>query len=61
MRATWSRSSDSPVHIGLIHDEYGVFQGVVTSADILEAIVGSFHTGEGPAELPFVNVATAPI
>jgi putative hemolysin len=46
---------DSPVHIGLIHDEYGVFQGVVTSADILEAIVGSFHTEQGPAELPFVK------
>jgi putative hemolysin len=38
-----------------VHDEYGVFQGVVTSADILEAIVGSFHTGEGPAELPYVK------
>src|SRR5712664_2452030 len=41
---------DSPVHMGLVHDEYGTFQGVVTSADILEAIVGSFHTEEGPAE-----------
>ena len=36
--------------MGLVHDEYGVFQGVVTSADILEAIVGSFHTKDGPAE-----------
>jgi putative hemolysin len=41
---------DSPVHMGLVHDEYGTFQGVVTSGDILEAIVGSFHTEEGPAE-----------
>jgi len=41
---------DTPVHMGLVHDEYGVFQGVVTSADILEAIVGSFHTKDGPAE-----------
>ena len=40
---------DSPVHMGLIHDEYGTFQGVVTRVDILEAIVGSFHTEEGPA------------
>jgi putative hemolysin len=46
---------DSPVHMGLVHDEYGVFQGVVTSADILEAIVGSFHTGKGPAEPPYVK------
>ena len=36
--------------MGLVHDEYGTFQGVVTSADILEAIVGGFHTEEGPAE-----------
>ena len=46
---------DSPVHIGLVHDEYGSFQGIVTSADILEAIVGSFHTEEGPAEPAFVR------
>ena len=44
---------DSPVHIGLVHDEYGVFQGVVTSADILESIVGGFHTEEGPPEPAF--------
>ena len=44
---------DSPVHMGLVHDEYGVFQGVVTSADILESIVGSFHTEDGPAEQAF--------
>ena len=46
---------DSPVHIGLVHDEYGVFQGVVTSADILEAIVGSFHSEDGPAEPAYVK------
>jgi len=46
---------DSPVHMGLVYDEYGVFQGVVTSADILEAIVGAFHTAEGPAEPAFVK------
>lgn len=45
---------DSPVHMGLIHDEYGTFQGVVTRADILEAIVGSFST-EGPPETAFVK------
>jgi putative hemolysin len=46
---------DSAVHIGLVHDEYGTFQGVVTSADILEAIVGAFHTEEGPAEPAYVR------
>jgi len=45
----------SPVHIGLVHDEYGHFQGVVTNADILEAIVGAFRTEEGPAELMAVR------
>jgi putative hemolysin len=46
---------DSAVHIGLVHDEYGTFQGVVTSADILEAIVGAFHTEEGPAEPAYIR------
>jgi putative hemolysin len=40
----------SPVHIALVHDEYGHFEGLVTNADILEAIVGVFRTDEGPAE-----------
>jgi putative hemolysin len=33
----------APVHMSLIVDEYGVFQGVVTSGDILEAIAGAFR------------------
>lgn len=40
----------SGIHMGLVHDEYGHFLGVVTSADILEAIVGEFETEAGPAE-----------
>ena len=39
-----------PVHMALIHDEYGHFEGVVTNADILEAIVGASTTDEGAAE-----------
>jgi putative hemolysin len=41
---------DSPVHIGLVHDEFGHFEGLVTTADILEAIVGVFRTDEGAPE-----------
>lgn len=36
----------SPVHLGMVYDEYGVFVGVVTAADILEAIVGSFASSD---------------
>lgn len=32
----------SPAHMGLIHDEYGNFLGVITPTDVLEAIVGVF-------------------
>ena len=40
----------SPIHVGLVHDEYGHFQGLVTAADILEAIVGEFLTEKGQPE-----------
>ena len=45
----------SPVHIGLVVDEYGHFMGVVTSADILESIVGEFRTEEGQTEAAIVR------
>jgi putative hemolysin len=45
----------SPVHIGLVVDEYGHFEGVVTSADILKSIVGEFRTEEGLTEPPIVR------
>jgi putative hemolysin len=51
------RLKQSPVHMGLVHDEYGDFEGVLTSADILEAIAGEFLTEEGPPEKEFVRRA----
>jgi putative hemolysin len=45
------------VHMGLVHDEYGAFEGVVTTADILESIVGAFHSEEGPPEPAYVRRA----
>ena len=37
----------SVVHMALVFDEYGHFEGVVTSGDVLEAITGSFREEEG--------------
>lgn len=35
---------DAQVPMALIHDEYGHFEGLVTPADVLEAIAGVFHS-----------------
>jgi putative hemolysin len=48
---------DSAVHLGLVHDEYGHFEGIVTNADILEAIAGAFRTEEGAPEKQAVQRA----
>ena len=37
----------STTHMALVFDEYGHFEGIVTSGDILEAITGSFREEEG--------------
>ncbi|TGR16198.1 CBS domain-containing protein, partial [Mesorhizobium sp. M8A.F.Ca.ET.197.01.1.1] len=34
---------ESDVPMALVHDEYGHFEGIVTPADILEAITGVFR------------------
>jgi putative hemolysin len=35
---------DAEVPMALIHDEYGHFEGIVTPADVLEAIAGVFRS-----------------
>jgi len=41
----------SPNHMALVYDEYGHFEGIITTGDILEAITGTFqeHKAEEPA------------
>ena len=43
----------SGVGMAMVHDEYGHFEGVVTPADLLDAIVGTFasHQDEGDEPL----------
>ncbi|MHB2166456.1 hemolysin family protein [Alsobacter sp. R-9] len=38
------------VPLALIHDEYGHFEGIVTPADVLDAIAGAFRSDEGIGE-----------
>jgi putative hemolysin len=42
----------SPNHMALVYDEYGSFEGIITTGDILEAITGTFT--EAQAEEPDV-------
>jgi putative hemolysin len=41
---------EAAVPMALIHDEYGHFEGLVTPADVLEAIVGAFKSDEFGSE-----------
>lgn len=47
----------SAVHMGLVHDEYGQFEGIVTNEDILESITGASRTDEGVPETMMVERA----
>lgn len=44
----------SPAHMVLVYDEYGHFEGIVTSGDVLEAITGVFQEEDGE-EPPFLE------
>lgn len=41
---------EAEVPMALVHDEYGHFEGIVTPADILDAIAGAFRSDEDTAE-----------
>lgn len=48
--AALSRLREAEVPLALIHDEYGVFEGILTPSDILEAIAGAFRSHAGLEE-----------
>jgi putative hemolysin len=51
------RLKASEVHFGLVYDQHGHFEGIVTNADILEAIVGAFREEKRETEPEIVERA----
>jgi putative hemolysin len=47
--AALERLRNDRLGIALVVDEYGAFEGIVTAADLLEAIVGELHEGTADA------------
>ncbi|MDE2515025.1 MAG: HlyC/CorC family transporter [Rhodospirillales bacterium] len=52
------RLKADPLGLALVMDEYGSFEGVVTAADVLEAIVGDPGDRPGPADVAAADAAT---
>ncbi len=50
-----ARLRDAEVPMALIHDEYGHFEGLVTPADILEAIAGVFRSDLDDDDEPYAT------
>lgn len=48
------RRADVPM--GLVHDEYGHFEGIVTPANLLAAIAGDFASDSDPGEHPKIVI-----
>jgi len=46
---------EAEVPMALVHDEYGHFEGIVTPADILDAIAGAFRSDEPTGEAEAVR------
>ena len=49
------RLKEAPIHLGIVVDEYGNFEGIVTKTDMLEAIMGAFREDRQPAEPEMVE------